>query len=1147
MLQLSPEVCRLLLGQIMLFATRRDPGCINDFSEFPGGTAKVGRMKLLMGKERLDVSENEKSMARPMRLFPSLLPLARGPHLHLLESTSGAKLLCGRVALPEETLLPRLRRMDPTSLRSTGSEVPSEKLVFKKGISTFIDRGFAPSSGDFSRIMGADIPEKGRSLRSGLKILEKNPAQSGDKEDKSDILAPKPFFKHQAVELQPPDRRQHRLDHYLVPALGQYEQHLRLASAAEWLKDSVEQAVGLKVNRSRAIHKETISTVAPRPKNRRPSLQSRCVARTILPPPRLPQEEEHYVASLQANTPAPSHIASASESSTRSGSEVNLFVAETVRTATAKAIAASRRGAIMPIIDGELQQQSSTYQSFREKAGPARWGKVEWILEQIQNLCMEFAVPYADIMCEAVLDLTVPETRTQVSRDELASCAVNSVEVYLLVHAAGQRYRGRDGKQAAATKIQATFRMWIMRRIHVWYLDRVWATNVFIKHWNRRKLRFSHRRKSNAQYITVHLKRYQRLQSTLKRTFDSLMSRKRVIIQLVPSKQLGDLNQFPDVSVGRTILLSNPDVELVFVTPYLDEDRIKYYTRIIGAGFPERNPMDQNRLNFVIPEAARCFPSTAPIAAALIASQRALNRLKKICTGKNAIFMCDIVGEAEVTLSSTLSIPIFGPTPDAYAQHLSTRSRAREFLKSCQVPVAPALEVHARSEDELSLHIVKAISMFSEVPVWTLHRDPFIRKLDGTERDGPDAYVDAGLLTFVQKLWEPLARKTYAVSDRPSTSQMEIHNVSEAPSSSSDAGVFRPMTAPALHDLERPMTPRRGMIAAHLTIAQREIPLHVRMVAAGVSWSDMLKAWRRSGGLVQGFPTKDARDTTLIEIGIMLGFDGQFQVIVMSEALLQRASFSPSILIIPQSQTWGDIKQGLSTHLPAITAQCASRGIVGLLSLQFWRWKDPTTNKLKFWATSIRPHLTPNLLRAATVLLATGCRTDSSDWNAKFFLKDVPMRIRHAGNVRWIDQGKVQDAFHHKRVPNISIHEPRVAVYLFGLEHGQVALMTQAAAVAVASNNGLGYDEMTRMGNLFPHKDATWQGGFPMVIVGARYDKVLENSLTSLLRFKKLFDEVARVSGARYRSNFMVRSQLNLRRLSFFLTFYSVNRHKIVI
>lgn len=62
--------------------------------------------------------------------------------------------------------------------------------------------------------------------------------------------------------------------------------------------------------------------------------------------------------------------------------------------------------------------------------------------------------------------------------------------------------------------------------------------------------------------------------------------------------------------------------------------------------------MENNRIRFVVPEAARCFPRTAPLASMLLSSKRALAEVKRICQGRNSVLVCDVVGEAEVSLSS---------------------------------------------------------------------------------------------------------------------------------------------------------------------------------------------------------------------------------------------------------------------------------------------------------------------------------------------------------------------------------------------------------------------------------------------------------------------------------------------------------------
>ncbi|TPX58840.1 hypothetical protein SpCBS45565_g07884 [Spizellomyces sp. 'palustris'] len=1065
------------------------------------------------------------------------------PQQFTTHSSIPGALQMSRMGLPVETMLPRLRAGEPVDM------IPSEEAVAKKGIYPLIDRGFVPHNADYSRFLSPDHPER-------VEVIWNKASVNGSNG------SVRPFLRHVQVKIHDFTMRFEQPDTVIRPT-GLYEPALRLASAAERMK-TVNDDVCRVVDRKRSKDKQTISTKAP-VKNWnmvRPSLRPR-QSITFLPPS-LPPAANHHEVRPSPLTPAPSFVLG--EQISASSSTESLFTADEIRAETINVIRASREGAIIVITGGEVQVQARGFLEFQKNVGEDSWGAVEWVLRKLERLMTEYAgetllsvhydgdcfiitilwhmwaVPYAEIMGKPLLSLAACPVRSHFTCEELLACIVNATEVYRIITTDGQRYRGSNGREAAARKVQATFRMWIMRRIQMWYRDRVWAANIFVKYWKRRKMRFSFRRMVETQYHTVHLKRHQRLLATYKRDIATIMAHKRylpfllitveyiyqyhyirIIIQLVPSKQLGDLQDpGPEIQIGRAIVLGSPDVETIFVTPYVDEDRINYFKQVLATGFPERNPIDENRIRFVVPEAARCFPNTAPLASMLLASKRALNKLRNMCQGRNAVLLCDVIGQSEVTLSSTLSVPLFGPTPGAYSRYLSTRSSSREFLRSAGIPVAPALKSQTADEHELCLQMVKAISMHAEVPLWCLFRDPVVNNVEGPELEGPEACLDPSDLTFVKNLYEPLPP---SISKRPLAFPRPISG--EAPHTPATAATLasaahlRPTTAPPIpHVSNRPATPRRGMIAAHLSLARREIPLQTRILSSGSTWSELISRWMKHGGMVQAFPSRDPREVKMIEIGILVNFEGKYDILIMADVLLHHANLSPTALIVPHTNDT-QRQEDLAPMLAKIASKCALDGIVGPLSVQFLAWIDPSTGDRKYWATQIRPFTSPTLLRAATVLLATGCKPDSRGWKVILPKTEIPFQVRYARSVRFVDQAQLRSSFQSKQMRGMSANEPRIALYIYGLEHGQVATMTRAAAVATALNNGLRYDFLTRTGMLYPEQDATWGGVLPFISIAHSYESVLETTLLNLLHLNRLLDECASESGARYRNNFM--------------------------
>ncbi|KAJ3161970.1 hypothetical protein HDU86_005668 [Geranomyces michiganensis] len=645
---------------------------------------------------------------------PAIRPVTSTLH-HLTKPHSHSGTLRNdNVAKPFETMLPHLRAGYSRPF------APRPGLILQSGVVSLINRGFLPHDADYSGLISLE-------LGAGRNYSSVGTAHYPQPDSGWSV----PVTANRVAEVHSPSaadvQAEHRVDrrHY-----GGKRVLTTSAVPAHW----------------HYVHNAHNVVVLPP---------------TELAPPRSIDVTKTPMHSAITITP------DIDDGSGRQGSDCDMFQFEAQRAMTARLIAASRDGPLIAISQGSVSRHAPAFLQYRKLCGE-NWEAVDRIVKIFEEFTQDYAVPYVELISREVSILAAAPIKPRLTRSEILSCIANAADVQQLISTPGQRYRGRDGLNAAAAKIQGTFRMWIMRRIQFWHLDRVWAVGVFIKFWKVKVMRRDVQQQVRNQYLKVHLRRYHRLLVTLKEELGGVMAHKRIVIQLVPTKILTERNNMThDYSVGRLHMLMDPLVETVFVMPSDDDYRREYYKTMLGkkqftlrlaystevfnalhtaTSFPDHNPMDEVRVRFIFPEAASCFPDTAPLATKLICSRRALAELRSMCMGKSSVIIADVVGEAEVRLSSVLAIPLLGPTPEAYAAHLSTRGRARTFLRSCGVPTAPSLESCAINESEMNLHIVKAISMFSEVPLWTLRPDPFVTVVNGSEWEGPHAIL--GVLRY---------------------------------------------------------------------------------------------------------------------------------------------------------------------------------------------------------------------------------------------------------------------------------------------------------------------------------------------------------------------------------------------------------------
>ncbi|KAJ3295929.1 hypothetical protein HK104_002198 [Borealophlyctis nickersoniae] len=422
----------------------------------------------------------------------------------------------------------RLSKPVETMLPKLRRGDPVERLVMnaseltKDGIYSLIDRGFVPPDADFTELLAPDIA---RAKSSGP--------------DRVMTASDRPFLRHFKTKVHRPEAKLDKPGHP-IPVTGLYEPALRLVRSQ--------------------------STPASAP----------------LPPLRLlPEvEESHRHHKCPPTPPATFQQQPNDWAASNSASFHDLLVPDT--TIPENLRAHTDHGAVLPVKDGKVHTESPAYEPFVKACGP-KWDAVKWMLEKIERLLTEYAVPFAEIKWAEVQRLADPLTSGPIRRDHLLACLVNEFEVRNLISAFGRRYRGIDGLNAAAAKIQATWRMSVRRRLHFWYLERLWATRILAKHWKLRRIRRTIHEKIRIQYESVHLKRFHRLLATFGRHEGQIMAHRRLVVTLVPSKHPGDLKAFADVAIGRALMLADPHIDAIFVTPLIDEDRLTYFRQMMGA------------------------------------------------------------------------------------------------------------------------------------------------------------------------------------------------------------------------------------------------------------------------------------------------------------------------------------------------------------------------------------------------------------------------------------------------------------------------------------------------------------------------------------------------------------------------------------
>lgn len=167
----------------------------------------------------------------------------------------------------------------------------------------------------------------------------------------------------------------------------------------------------------------------------------------------------------------------------------------------------------IPVHQGVIDYESTTLLEFKQHCC-LFWGSALSFLEHVANLLKEFAIPSAIIKGKKVIEILSDFELTQrPTKEELLSVLKNYITVKGLISQPGQRYKGPNRAQAAATKIQATWRCYQCRKAYITFRRKQWASGVLAISW----------------LVHIHMRRVRKtLQESRQRHLENFFTRAKV-------------------------------------------------------------------------------------------------------------------------------------------------------------------------------------------------------------------------------------------------------------------------------------------------------------------------------------------------------------------------------------------------------------------------------------------------------------------------------------------------------------------------------------------------------------------------------------------------------------------------------------------
>jgi hypothetical protein len=582
--------------------------------------------------------------------------------------------------------------------------------------------------------------------------------------------------------------------------------------------------------------------------------------------------------------------------------------------------------------DGHLLTTAQEFQDF-QSSQPQKWQHISAVLNQLEALCQNYAVPMATVHCGRLLELASEhELGLRIRRQELVSCLVNAEDVKELISRPGQRYRGEGGLHAAATTIQATYRMYSKRCGYLNHLRKVWSVGVISTAWTLFTRRCGVREKMNERRARELAGQRSRVAGLGKR-WSKVQAGKRVLIHLpslghplcVRGTEMA-LNMEQSLQLARITDVQDPNVEVVYISPVeVDSEVLDYYTRLLAMG-PAGSETAMDRVHIITPDHLHSFPShTLPLSTLLTLSPRTVQRVRRLIAGREAYIVPGVVNRDDLSVADMLGVPLLGP--DNETSHLySSKDGGRKIFSEANVPTPPYV-TDIVSEAQLVEQLARLVAGHPSIHRW-------IFKLPHQTRARGFAYCD---ISEHLQCYQWLVRESERYGDNWANRWAQDQAVRRI--SSELLSILKSHATPVDSDLYP-------------------------------TWGAFLSDFLIKGGLIEGHPPSTS--VTSLTVDMLIEPTGAIQILITHD----------QVCVQPYRVWGGTVPQSsvppetLLSSAREVGMACRERGVIGHLSIDFVTFIHPKTLTQELWAVDLDLGYSNHLALQRLLGYVTGATVD---------------------------------------------------------------------------------------------------------------------------------------------------------------------------
>lgn len=355
----------------------------------------------------------------------------------------------------------------------------------------------------------------------------------------------------------------------------------------------------------------------------------------------------------------------------------------------------------IPVQEGTVLQHNSDFKSF-QLLYKDNWNNITRLLDHIELMARQYAISIIFVNGQELSKLaTKYELEPKPLYKDLLPCILNSREVEHLLHMPGRRYKGLNGVHIAASKVQATYRMYVQRRCYLEYKRMKWAAGVIALAWvlYTRSCKVQQQLKDTRE---THIKNYRHRLLYLGEKWNDIKQRHRVVVHIPSKGYLRHIRQgmshFPvsqNLQLTRICDALDPNVEAIYVCPIEVEEELRDYyhelldDRVRKSAGGRSHGAASDRVHFVTPEHLSSFGHhKLSLSSLLKYSPRAIKQIRSLVGERDAYIVPHVTCQDDLEISDRLNIPLLGVEPNLVYLY-STHSGRQQLFSDANITTPP--------------------------------------------------------------------------------------------------------------------------------------------------------------------------------------------------------------------------------------------------------------------------------------------------------------------------------------------------------------------------------------------------------------------------------------------------------------------------